>query len=601
MRRLSWAALAVATFAGCSSSSGNSGSKGSGGAGDGTGGVTAAGGAGSGGKSGSGGGPGAGGTTSAGGSHASGGAGGGQSAGGAGGSHTSGGAGGSQSAGGTKASGGVVGSAGSGDSAGGSGKGGVTDGGGAGSGGTPGAGGGAIIDGGSKDVSTTGGSSGDGGGTVATPSFDWTGVVGSGQSLSVGTPVTSGEKGSTTQPYNNLMLSLGSATVPGTGSNPWDSTLSELTMVPLIEPVRALETAFPSPYPGNIYGETPHAAMANEITRFVKATSASLDYVTVHTVVGESGKGIVALNKQPANADAGTTGPIGRAYAATLFEAGAITRLAKAAGKTYGVGVVVMTHGETDCSNANYKDQLIQLMADYNTDIAAITGQTYKIPMYINQQHGCPGAGVCDPDPNGAVRPIANVTEWQLGVEHKGDFVCTGPKYQYPAFSLTEGIHLNATGYQMLGEKTAQVYYQRAVLGQDWQPLQPTSVERSGRVVTVHFNVPVPPLNWDTTIDDSNITEWKNGKGFELRSSSSNITITSVAISGDTVKITASSDLPTSGLIVGYALTSQAPKHLSNHSGAVRWGQLRDSDPFVGATTNKANPNYCVSFEMPVP
>jgi hypothetical protein len=35
-------------------------------------------------------------------------------------------------------------------------------------------------------------------------------------------------------------------------------------------------------------------------------------------------------------------------------------------------------------------------------------------------------------------------------------------------------------------------------------------------VITVHFHVPVPPPNWDTTFDAANITEWKNGKGFEL-------------------------------------------------------------------------------------
>jgi hypothetical protein len=55
---------------------------------------------------------------------------------------------------------------------------------------------------------------------------------------------------------------------------------------------------------------------------------------------------------------------------------------------------------------------------------------------------------------------------------------------------------------------------------------------------------------------------------------------------------------------VGYALSSSSTsraKQQSNHSTSVRWGQLRDSDPFVGATTNKANPNYCVAFEMPVP
>jgi hypothetical protein len=33
----------------------------------------------------------------------------------------------------------------------------------------------------------------------------------------------------------------------------------------------------------------------------------------------------------------------------------------------------------------------------------------------------------------------------------------------------------------------------------------------------------------------------------------------------------------------------------------VRWGQLRDSDPLVGLTTKRPNPNYAVSFELPVP
>ena len=221
--------------------------------------------------------------------------------------------------------------------------------------------------------------------------------------------------------------------------------------------------------------------------------------------------------------------------------------------------------------------------------------------MYLSQQHGCPGAPACTAETD--LRPLANDQEWQLGVQHKGDFVCTGPKYQYPAHSDGDGIHLNVTGYELLGEKTAEIYYQRAVLGQDWQPLAPTGVSRNGRVVTVQFHVPVEPLNWDTTFDAPKITAWANGKGFELftatsstvASSSTNITISSVAISGDSVQITASADLPTSGLYVGYALTNQG-KQSSNHSKAVRWGQLRDSDPFMGGTTKQANPNYAVSF-----
>jgi hypothetical protein len=100
----------------------------------------------------------------------------------------------------------------------------------------------------------------------------------------------------------------------------------------------------------------------------------------------------------------------------------------------------------------------------------------------------------------------------------------------------------------------------------DWQPLQPIGVERNGRVVTVHFHVPIPPLNWDTSFDAPAITEWAKGRG----------------------------------LFVGYALTSQGVQ-LKNHSKAVCFGQLRDSDPFTGITTKLSNPNYCVSFELPVP
>jgi len=406
--------------------------------------------------------------------------------------------------------------------------------------------------------------------------WDWVGVVGTGQSLSVGTtPITS-----TKQPYHNLKLSLGSVVVP-----PWDPTNTAFKMVPLTEPIRALETGYPSPYPGNIYGETPHSAMANEITSLVKKAAPDRDYVTVHTVVGESGQGIIALNKQAGD----TTGDTGRAYAATLFEAGAITRLAKTAGKTYGIGVIVMTHGETDSGSSTYEDDLIQLRTEYNTDLPPITGQTQKIPMFLSQQFGYPQTA--------GQQPVANQVEWRLGVDHAGDFVCTGPKYQYPGFG--DGVHLSAVGYQLLGEKTGQVFFERMLQAHDWQPLQPTSASRSGRVITVHFHVPVPPLDWDDTLDPP--LAWANGRGFEVNAGATKVEISSVAISGDDVQITCASDLPAgSGIVVGYAMTSGGTQ-LTVASKAYRWGQLRDSDPFVGSTTNMPNPNYAVSFQMNVP
>ena len=65
--------------------------------------------------------------------------------------------------------------------------------------------------------------------------WDWNGIVGTGQSLSTGTPPPIL---STTQPYHNLKLSLGrrgNSAVP-----PWDPELPELSLVPLVEPIRPM-------------------------------------------------------------------------------------------------------------------------------------------------------------------------------------------------------------------------------------------------------------------------------------------------------------------------------------------------------------------------
>src|SRR5438270_4181907 len=131
--------------------------------------------------------------------------------------------------------------------------------------------------------------------------------------------------------YNNLKLALNGAVVP-----PVDPTIDSLAMVPLTEPIRPTDPGYPSPYPINLDGESPHTAMSEQITKMVVDAAAAPDYVTVHTVVGESGQPMSVIKKNgvfPGNSTAGA-----RAYAATLFEVAAIARLAAAGGKSYGLG-----------------------------------------------------------------------------------------------------------------------------------------------------------------------------------------------------------------------------------------------------------------------
>ncbi|MBW8879679.1 MAG: dockerin, partial [Acidobacteria bacterium] len=413
--------------------------------------------------------------------------------------------------------------------------------------------------------------------------WDWTGIVGTGQSLSVGAVGT--PELATTQPYGNLKLGFGGATV----APPFDPTLASLAMVPLTEPIRPRASSYPSAYPVNIYGETPHTAMADQLTAMAM-DQAMRDMVSVHTVVGESGQPLTVIQKVPSNLP--TDGTSGRAYAATLFEATAINRLAMAAGKSYGIGAIVLTHGESDAGNTAYATGIYQLLTDYNQDLAAITGQTAKIPMLASQQSSVPAD-------TGSVSTSA-LQVLKANNDHPGEIVCTGPKYQYSYAADSAHVHMGAAQYERVGEKTAQVYFERQVLGHDWQPLKPTSATVSGKVVTVKFLVPVPPLVWDDTLPpphDTMIPEWKNGRGFELLWASNRKTIEKVEITApDTVAITSADDLSGGEVVIGYAATAEGVTPPPDQT--ARWGHLRDSDPFVGSLTNTPNPNYCVAFQI---
>src|SRR4029079_2993062 len=97
---------------------------------------------------------------------------------------------------------------------------------------------------------------------------------------------------------------------------------------------------------------------------------------------------------------------------------------------------------------------------------------------------------------------------------------------------------------ELMGEKYAEAFYQHVVLGRPWKPLEPLpeTVTHSGRVITVDFYVPVPPIAWDDVLPkphQTDLTEWAPGHGFEVRSGGTRLAIESVEIlDQDTVKIT---------------------------------------------------------------
>jgi hypothetical protein len=303
-------------------------------------------------------------------------------------------------------------------------------------------------------------------------------------------------------------------------------------------------------------------------------------------VVGESGQALATIAK-----GAKETAVTGHAYRASLFEARAISRLAKQAGRSFGVSAIVLTHGEADAENPDYEAGLYELLDDYNTDLRAATGQTRPARLLVTQQSSVPTeAGTL------AHSALAVLRSSQ---RHDAQVVLVGPRYQYEY--APDAVHLNALGYDKLGEKYGQVYFELLVRGVEWRPLAPLRAERRGQVVSIEFHVPVPPLVWDESLPTPHASgatrAWANGRGFELLDEAGPLVIDSVQIVGNRVEIVAR-DAPRGGLLVRYAIAAvSAPRP----GGSRRWGQLRDSDPFVGATSHAPQPNYAVCFELAVP
>jgi len=407
-----------------------------------------------------------------------------------------------------------------------------------------------------------GGGGGRGAADAGTPPI-WLGVIGTGQSLSVG--AASGSLLFTTPSPNDLKLSLGAQAT----SWPIDPTDPELSLAPLAEPIRPLDTGSSRPYPNNIYGETFHTAMGAQLGAINQAI-AGTDLTSVHSVVGQGDSSITVIQKN------GT----GNAYAASLFEATAFARLVAAAGARYEVGAVVLTHGERDAERATYEDDIARLASDYDQDLRAVTGQTRAIPLIVSQQHPDPVIG----------RSTSTIAAWKAGVDYPGKIFCAGPKYQYGYAG--DHIHLVAGQYDRLGIKYAEVFHEVVVRGNDWQPLQPIDVTRDGQTLSVRFHVPFPPLAWDEAFGAPHQVmhaAWKNGRGFEVEDGQGEVTITEVTIDGDTVRL-AIDRSPVAPLVVRYAMTQDANQRAGGQVGG-RFGQLHDADPLTGVDAEEIECN----------
>jgi hypothetical protein len=411
--------------------------------------------------------------------------------------------------------------------------------------------------------------------------YDWVGVVGTGQSLGVGWESTAIH--TSPSAYGNLVLRDDGPDpkypIDDSGSPVWSA-------VPLMEPIRPQAAGYSgSGYPNNIwfsgstYGESPHSGMADSVSLYCQARKTTC--ITAHTVVGIAGALLNTINK-------GTD-----SFNAAIHEAKVFKQLADTAGKTYGIGSIVLTHGEQDASNPTYGASLYTFWSDYNSALKAVTGQSDDIVMLASQQSSSAS--------NYGSSYGSAIQLWQLSVDHPEQIVVTGPKYQYGPY----GLHMSAESYARVGEKYGEVHDSIVNRKIAWRPLEPTGVTRAGAVLTIHFHVPNPPLVWDDTLampHQAAHTAWSQGRGLEVLDSSMNeLEITSVDIQDDDVVLTLAQDPGAGALTLGYAVTQDTQESNQGGTDLGPHGQLRDSDPFTGPSVDTTEYNYCVHFALAVP
>ncbi|BDH16583.1 MAG: hypothetical protein [Bacteriophage sp.] len=241
--------------------------------------------------------------------------------------------------------------------------------------------------------------------------------------------------------------------------------------------------------------------------------------------------------------------------------------------------------GTTPVTSLKYPYKVLfgQLIDDAQNACMAITGQQNP-PAFFTYQTG---AGFTrDVSQDGTPGLNIGMAQLEVALTKPNTFMVT------PIYHLTDkGGHLDSNGYRWLGNYIAKVHHKVVHLGQNWQPLHPTSIKRVGNAIYINFHVPSPPLKFKVAYDQTNPI-MQGGMGFKVTddSTGNQIQQTAVEIVADTiVKITLAS-------------TPNAPCHVwyaSELTGGQ--GNLCDSDPFVAVDKYTFIPNSSMYAEANIP
>jgi hypothetical protein len=270
--------------------------------------------------------------------------------------------------------------------------------------------------------------------------------------------------------------------------------------------------------------------------------------------------------------------------------------LAVAAGKTYAERALIFIHGESDSnagrSQAAYYADLIQYKNDWNADVAAITGQTERIPIFIAQLALGDGFSTT----SGPALAMLQAAE--------SDPDCFIIAAEYAFTYGPDGLHLTSHDQRRLGEYVGKALHRFYIQGKSPSTLRPRSCKLvDARNIDVEFeDPPVPPL----VLDIDQVWPGDAGMGFAIYDSSGPEipVIGARVVRPNTVRITTGADVSLADRVT-YAIKTYTRGQTGGLGAGRRKGArgcLRDSDltpPLYQDAKGRPYPlhNWCAVFD----
>lgn len=274
--------------------------------------------------------------------------------------------------------------------------------------------------------------------------------------------------------------------------------------------------------------------------------------------------------------------------------------------KSHKFAAIIEIHGENDhFSNGPsptlpYQRNLEDWQRDYQTDASLITGQLNTVPLFSSQnanwQSYSGNSTVSNP-----ARPTISLGQLNAVLDNPDKMYMVGPRY---ILDYNDIFHPTNYSYRRLGEYYGKAVKKVLVDKEPFLPLYPLSALQDGNIITVNFHVPVPPLQWDTV----GVLAREN-YGFEFLENPQTATITNVALgsNGTSVIITLSNTPTGDSKQLAYAARGVYGA-IGRMNANAPGGNLTDSDTTpafhqdsnVPANMGNVLKNWCVTFMTPV-